>query len=408
MTVFGIDLGQAHPAAAGTTDSRTANALGQLSGGLPTSYDGNGNLYGDGTRAYAYDSEGAGRMLAAGGLAGGGSATYRYDPFARRYPKTVNGVTTLYQHDLAGNEFAEFDGATNALLKVVSSTALSRTKRNLVRHLKSRYGFIMSSQMPWISAFKRGIAAYGAGDLPAALKLCRVAAEKADDPGPARLLAVLLAEAGQTKDALTWARHAIALDLISAPSHAALGRVLVQDGQTIEAERAFRAALAIDPTLNAARQGVTALGDMRHRTGLALFQAKQWARAAQVLTEAARLLPRRADILHDLGTAHHEAGDLTAAQASYEAALQYEPARAETWHNLGSLRQMLHDIGGALAAYGNAFRLRPDFFPRIAQELAAGPAGRVWLRAADLRATLAHAGDEAGHNESDRERNNGG
>ena len=120
------------------------------------------------------------------------------------------------------------------------------------------------------------------------------------------------------------------------------------------------------------------------------------------------MLPRRADILHDLGTAHHEAGQLAAARASYEAALQHEPGRAETWHNLGSLRQVLHDLGGALSAYGNAFRLRPDFFPRIAQELAAGPAGRVWLRAADLRATLARTGDEAGHDESDRERDKGG
>ena len=266
----------------------------------------------------------------------------------------------------------------------------------------------MRSQMPRTSAFERGIAAYRAGDLPGAVKLCRLAAEGADDPGPARLLAVLLAEAGQTKEALTWARRAITLGLASAPSHAALGRVLVQDGQPAQDERAFRAALAIDPSLNAACQGLTALGDMRHRAGLALFQAKQWARAAEALIEAARLLPYRADVLHDLATAHHEAGHLAAAQASYEAALQYGPTRAETWHNLGSLRQMLHDIGGALVAYGNAFRLRPDFFPRIAQELAAGPAGRVWLRAADLRATLARAGGEAGHDEGGRERDNGG
>ena len=278
----------------------------------------------------------------------------------------------------------------------------------LVQCLKSRYGFVMPSQMPWIAAYKRGITAYRAGDLPAALKLCRMAAEGADDPGPARLLAVLLAEAGQTKDALTWARHAVSLGLTSAPSHAALGRVLVQDGQPVQAESAFRAALAIDPSLSAARQGITALGEMRHRAGLTLFQARQWAQAAQALTEAARLLPNRADILHNLGTAHHEAGDLVAAQASYEATLRCEPARAETWHNLGSLRQALPDVGGALAAYGNAFRLRPDFFPRIAQELAAGPAGCVWLRAGDLRATLARAGGEAGHDESGRERNKGG
>lgn len=116
VTIFGSDLGQAHPAAAGTVNFGTANALDQLSGGLPAGYDGNGNLYGDGTRAYAYDAEGSGRLVAAA-LPGGGSATYRYDPFGRRYSKTVNGVTTIYQHDLAGNEFAEYDGTTNSILR---------------------------------------------------------------------------------------------------------------------------------------------------------------------------------------------------------------------------------------------------------------------------------------------------
>lgn len=259
-----------------------------------------------------------------------------------------------------------------------------------------------------MSAFETGIAAYRAGDLPAALKLCRIAARRADDPGPARLLAVLLAEAGQTGEALAWARRALTLNAASAPSHAALGRVLVLHGELAEAELAFREALAIDPTLHAVLQGLAALGEVHHRAGLHLVQAGQWAQAADALTRAARLLPHRADILHDLGTARHEAGQLTAAQAAYEAALSAGHERAETWHNLGSLRQALHDRAGALAAYGKAFQLRPDSFPRIAQELAAGPAGRVWLRAADLRSDLhaalvtagAGAGDESRHGQS--------
>jgi|GEM_PF-5839725 len=95
VTAFGTDLGQAHAAAAGTTNFGTANALDQLSGGLPTGYDTNGNSFGDGVRAYGYDAEGAGRMLLAS-LPNNGQAIYRYDPFGRRYSKTVNGVTTLY------------------------------------------------------------------------------------------------------------------------------------------------------------------------------------------------------------------------------------------------------------------------------------------------------------------------
>ena len=117
VTAENGNLPLAHPNAAGTVNLGTANTLDQVSGGAPgLAYDGNGNIYGDGTRAYAYDAEGAGRLLSAA-LPGGGSATYRYDPFGRRYSKTVNGLTTIYLHDLAGNEIAEYDGTTGATLR---------------------------------------------------------------------------------------------------------------------------------------------------------------------------------------------------------------------------------------------------------------------------------------------------
>lgn len=77
-------------------------------------YD-HGDVNSDGTRSYTYDAEGAGRIMTA--TFPGGSASYRYDPFGRRYSKTVNGVTTVFLHDEADNEVAEFDGASGTLLR---------------------------------------------------------------------------------------------------------------------------------------------------------------------------------------------------------------------------------------------------------------------------------------------------
>ena len=79
------------------------------------SYDANGTLASDGQRSYSYDQEGEGRILAAS-LPGGGSATYRYDPFGRRTSKTVNGTTTVWLRDEQGHAVAEYDGASGALV----------------------------------------------------------------------------------------------------------------------------------------------------------------------------------------------------------------------------------------------------------------------------------------------------
>jgi RHS repeat-associated protein len=76
------------------------------------SYDGNGNLIGDGGNAYTYDTENRLRTWSAGA----NSASYAYDPLGRRRSKTVNGVTTEYLHD-GDREIAEYDGSSGLLLR---------------------------------------------------------------------------------------------------------------------------------------------------------------------------------------------------------------------------------------------------------------------------------------------------
>jgi len=301
----------------------------------------------------------------------------------------------------------------------------------------------VTSPPSWQDLLAEGLARQRAGELAAARRLYRRAAERSPDPAPARLLAVLLAEQGDLATALQWVRRALALDPKSAASHAAHGRVLSRQGSWSEAIVAFGAALAGDPALASAHLGraharlavgdpaaacegfdaalrlrpgsadarrayaaalvacgnldraVAAVhrhptaGEVRHALGQMLFGAGQFGQAAAVFAAAAALLPHDAAVRHDWGIALHEAGRPTEAIPVYQDTLACDPARAQTWHNLGSLQQALGDMTAAMAAYGRTYALDPASFPRIAQELAAGNPGRLWLRAEDLRHSLA-------------------
>ena len=106
----------AHPTVAGTTALGPVNASNQLpgiTGGATFTYDATGDRTSDGTRTYTYDAEGDGHILTATGP--GLVASTRYDPFGRRYSKTVNGVTTVYDDDPEGRVIADYDGSGHVL-----------------------------------------------------------------------------------------------------------------------------------------------------------------------------------------------------------------------------------------------------------------------------------------------------
>lgn len=80
------------PVDAGSYDD--ANRISRWAG---TSYtwDGDGNLTGDGTSTYSWDTRGRLAGVTGAGL----SAAFGYDPFGRRTSRTVNGTTTGYLYD---------------------------------------------------------------------------------------------------------------------------------------------------------------------------------------------------------------------------------------------------------------------------------------------------------------------
>jgi YD repeat-containing protein len=100
------------PMTPGTT-SYTPNALNQYSAvtGMTPTYDANGNLTGDGTFTFGYDSDN--RLVSASGS--GNSATYTFDAQSRRKSRTVNGTTTISVTDTDNREVLEYDGTSGQM-----------------------------------------------------------------------------------------------------------------------------------------------------------------------------------------------------------------------------------------------------------------------------------------------------
>ena len=103
----------AHPPSAGVQGFGTASNDNRMS---TLGYDANRLNANDNLATYGYDAEGSGQLRTAATTATG-TATYRYDPFGRRYSKTVGGITTVYLQDEAGQDWAEYDGATGHALR---------------------------------------------------------------------------------------------------------------------------------------------------------------------------------------------------------------------------------------------------------------------------------------------------
>ena len=77
--------------------SATYDAANKLTNwaGTAQTYDLNGNLTGDGTRTYTWDTRD--RLTATNG--GGQTSSYVYDAFGRRISRTISGSQTAYVHD---------------------------------------------------------------------------------------------------------------------------------------------------------------------------------------------------------------------------------------------------------------------------------------------------------------------
>jgi RHS repeat-associated protein len=110
----------------GTDSYGTINTLNQYASVTPAggtaqamSYDGNGNLTGDGAMNLAYDPEN--HLVLVSGSA---SATYAFDPLGRRQTKTVGSTITNFLGD-GDDEIAEYDGSGNLERRFVPGPAIN-------------------------------------------------------------------------------------------------------------------------------------------------------------------------------------------------------------------------------------------------------------------------------------------
>lgn len=239
------------------------------------------------------------------------------------------------------------------------------------------------------TALAHALRLHRSGSADAAIAACRQAV-RGDDPVAMRLLGLLLSEAGQFEEARHWASRAVARDR-SAETLAAAGRILGAMRHWAASATTLREALLLQPDFAAARRlldRAEAAATAMQAEAAGLFAAGRFAGAAALFQEACAVRPGDPALLHALGAALHEAGQPAEAIGAYRAALAAAPRHVASWHNLGSALQATGDLDGAMAAYARAYATDPASFPRIAQELAAGPSGQVWLSAAVLRAKL--------------------
>jgi len=111
-----------------------------------------------------------------------------------------------------------------------------------------------------------------------------------------------------------------------------------EEGRIVDAERAFEAALRLEPASPSARQN---LGQIRHEQGRALLDARRFRDAADELRGAVALIPQSAEAHNDLGVALASVNDVAAAAAQFRAAVALQPDFVEARRNLSAAEALV-------------------------------------------------------------------
>ena len=137
----------------------------------------------------------------------------------------------------------------------------------------------------------------------------------------------------------------------SAPVLAQQGLVLHQRGDLDGAERAYRAALALE------REHPLAL----HYLGVVQHQRGRDMEALPLLERAAVLVPQEPEFQNNLGLALASLDRNEDAVAAYRRALELKPGHATAWNNLGLAYQAMNALAPAVDAFRRALTLAPTF-----------------------------------------------
>lgn len=145
--------------------------------------------------------------------------------------------------------------------------------------------------------------------------------------------------------------------------------------------------------LAAGQSGQAAIHNL---VGAALLGLSRPIEAEPAFRRAIALEPGIADGYNNLGNALKDQERYDEARGAYVAAIQMRQDYAEAWNNLGAVLQKLGEIDEALAAYGTALSLRPDLVDAINNRATALEAlGRHAEAEAGFRQALALAPDYA-------------
>jgi len=125
---------------------------------------------------------------------------------------------------------------------------------------------------------------------------------------------------------------------------------LHQGGRLAEAEKIYRAILAIDPHH----------ADSLHLLGMIEYQAGHFEAAIASIREAITRSHKNATYHSNLGTVYHALGRLEEAATCYRQAAALEPDLATAHYNLGNILHAQEKLDEAAAAYERALRLKPD------------------------------------------------
>lgn len=198
----------------------------------------------------------------------------------------------------------------------------------------------------------QALAAFQAGDLPAARRICGEVLQRAPrNPAALHLLGVVCLKQGDIAAARDLLGHVVAAAPENAQAVADLGFAELTAGDFAGAERWLRRAMDLG------RRDAATCSCL----GIALASQGRHGEAIECFAAAVSAAPDDAGMHLNLGNAHKELGRPWEAARCYESALALDPAHPEALNNLGSVLQELGRLNEAVSRHTQALALRPAY-----------------------------------------------
>jgi len=138
-------------------------------------------------------------------------------------------------------------------------------------------------------------------------------------------------------------------DPASAKAQFGLGNVYVRQGKFLEAETAFKAAVALDPRSAASYANLA----------VTYYQMDKLQEAADALESALRIEPDDAQTLYLMGAVRLQLGDLATSEQYLLKARESDPNLPEVYYGLGALYKLKGQKQEAIAAFEKFLAIGP-------------------------------------------------